>query len=164
MYKIGDRAEAIREIQKNLALIYGGNIFPTGIYDDETINGVKKIQEENGIEATGRVDLITFMKITDEARKKVIVRSAEENSGHRVSFPVSFGDSYPEIAAINEALMLMLDHYGIEHSVRGGYYFGKKSADAAREARWVYGIADGETVDEELYERLRTDLEAIKIR
>lgn len=165
MYRTDDRTEAIREIQRALIIIYGdSNVFPTGIYDEATLNSVKKFQSENGIEDTGIVDFITFIKISAEAQKKGVIESAERNTGKRVSFPVSVGDSYPEIASINEALKTILDYYGIEHNVRGGYYFGKASADAAKQARRVYGISDGDTVDEELYERLSADLYTIKIK
>ena len=162
MYRIEERSEAIRDVQNHLIKIYSDStVFPSGVYDEATSDGVRRFQKERGLESSGTVDIATFEALHQAAQQKLRINSARNNFVMGISFPISLGDSSPEIARINELLSTLLEYYRIIHNVRGGTYFGKSSASAARSIRLLYGIKDGDTVDEEVYERMLTDLKGI---
>ena len=82
MYRIYDKAAAIREIQVYLREIADSDIFiaPSGIYDDNTRRAIIDFQSEKGLEITGEVDKATFDLLFSEhlikkEKNEVIVRS-----------------------------------------------------------------------------------------
>ena len=164
MYRSEEREEAIKSIQRKLIAIYDGtSLFPSGIYDSETKNTVMEFQRRSNLAVDGRVNLETFRLLSKTASEKERIKEVRKRN-EALSFPIKFGDYYPDISGVNNSLSRLLEHYGVTHSINGGAFFGKASQSATEELRKIYRLPQSVEIDEELYERMRLDLESMKIK
>jgi peptidoglycan hydrolase-like protein with peptidoglycan-binding domain len=152
MYRINDRASAIKNIQSYLRAIFVGeiNIVPNGVYDDKTRLAVLEFQRNNGLEPNGVVDLLTYELLYSSYSEKQI----EDRVGKRIDLPFYPGDYSDEMREINKMLSSLLDYYRIDHRVTENGFYSKETSEAVKNMRKIYLMKDVDLVDEMLYSRM----------
>lgn len=163
MYRIYDTASLIREIQIYLGLVGNPDIIvvPSGVYDDNTRLSVEDFQREQGLDASGVVNLETFDKLYEVY---VIMRDIEElnNKKHSfISFPILPGKSSDGMIHINKMLAELLDYYGYTHNLRESSFYSVESEKAIKILSEILGIEYNGAIDEILYMRIIKDHDSI---
>ena len=162
MYRINDKAEAVRQVQIYLNGINNTFVMPSGVYDENTRIAVIGYQRSHGLEPTGTVDRATFDSIYKDYVSAYQSKRLYGAAGSFISFPIREGDMSPEIIHLNRTLENLLCYYGITHRLRCGSFYSSETAEAVRVMRRIYLLADGDYVDEELYLRMMADRNSIK--
>ena len=157
MYRIYDKAAAIREIQVYLREIADSDIFiaPSGIYDDNTRRAIIDFQSEKGLEITGEVDKATFDLLFSEHLIK------KEKNEVPYSLPMKKGDMNDLLVNINRMMKKVLDYYGFTNRLATSSFYSNETARAVDLLRRVYQLENREEIDEIFYKRLIMDLRSI---
>lgn len=158
MYRINDKQAAITRVQTYLAAITK-DIFvaPSGVFDENTKLAVKAFQENNGIEATGIVDLTTLELLYRQYRLSEGKKVINDTTGSFIIFPMQKGDMSEEIFHINNTLIRLLDYYGKTHRLRASCFYSEETAHAVSALREIYMLEGGDFIDELLYSRMIKD-------
>ena len=104
MYRIEDKAAAVKNVQRYLAMN------ESGVYDDETRDKVMSFQSQASINETGIVDYETFIELRKrfyDGKNAILASKSTQN----VKFPILPGDSGTEILRLNSALGEVLSNY-----------------------------------------------------
>ena len=90
MYRINDKAAAIKEIQRYLRVVVGDEIVitPNGIYDDVTRLGVIYLQDKYRLNKSGVVDMRTFDLLYAEYKRIIERESVQKEVGAYGCFPL----------------------------------------------------------------------------
>ncbi len=162
MYKMYDKAAAIREIQGYLqkAETTTRYVAPSGVYDEATREAVTAFQVREGLNPTGKVDYITFEALYDDYLKRQTINKTNDNTRQNVIFPLKRGDYGEGVGALNKMLSRVLDFYGAEHSLRASEYFSESTERAQLSLRRIFGLPPGD-VDQIFYDRLLTETRSI---
>lgn len=163
MYRVYDKPEAIRSVQRYLIVAGDPGIFiaPTGVYDENTRLSVIDFQTRFDLEPTGEVDYETFTLLYD---KYVLMTNDTETrniADSFIQFPILPGKTSNGMAHINLALGIILDYYGFTHRLRGNNFYSKETADAVEILRDIYMLEKKDYIDEELYRRMLIDHDSI---
>ena len=163
MYKMYDRSEAIKEIQKYLQEIGISDTYiaPNGIYDEKTGEAVLYYQQERGLSPTGKVEKETFDKLYFEYNRKRIIDKTDEITRQNDIFPFKLGDYGEDIRVFNRLLKQLLDYYGKNHSLRDSAIYSDETESAHIEARRIFGLDSG-VADQIFYNRLLKETESIR--
>lgn len=163
MYKMYDEIEAVREIQIHLNEIFVTEKFiaPSGIYDDDTRGLVRSFQEKKGLSVTGKVDDKTRKAIYEEYILSKEIKKLEDISGQKLTLPYKLGDYGEQILLFNRFLTVVLDSYGVYHTLRDSRMYSSATEDAHKSLRVLFGFDDG-YADWEFLLRLMKEYHAIK--
>lgn len=159
MYRIEDKASAVRQVQLYLELTDGNSfsVVPNGIYDDKTKAAVMDYQRGRGLNESGEVDLITFEYLRDEAEKNRRINSC---CAH-IPLPLRPGHSHHRMIEINAAMAEILDYYRYSHNIRPSFYYSNQTAEGVSALRRIYLLDERDEIDAELYARMSADRKAI---
>ena len=158
MYRFYDEKDKIREIQKYLFVTENGN------YDERTSEAVRKVQSENNMEQTGKIDYDTFILIyleyIEEKQRQML--KARFND---VDFPLKLNSYSEAVSVTNEMLIRLSRFYGIQTNLRYSDYYGRRTESVLEALADIYGIERkyGE-IDRDMYEMLEKDFHTIKVR
>lgn len=157
MYRIEDKASAVKEVQRLLGLN------PTGNYDDETRERVIKIQNESGYDQTGITDYKTFTEILDRYN---ISRQSIWDSDYLFDpkFPYTKGAFDNNVSKINEAIRILLINYAYDGYPPIGNYYGDNTSDGVRFLRNIFSMDEKDEVDEKLMMRILLERNAINTK
>ena len=168
MYDITDKSNAIREVKKYLYLV-SQNMYPEigrgtidGIYDSQTRKSVASYQKIKKLPETGTVDLNTFNLLYKDyysTQRRLL------SKGYIITedgFPLSIGTMNEDVRIIHAMIGELNDIYTELSEVGHGSYYSKGTAESVKMLRKIFGMPDGEHVDEELYQRMVTEIEAIR--
>ena len=163
MYRINDKPAAIRAVQEYMRTVGDKNIFifPSGIYDDNTRESVRRFQAENNLESTGEVDRITFDLIYSEHVFRTKRDNIRRKTDSFIKFPLYPGSSQRGMSHINRILANLLDYYGFTHRLRIGDFYSPQTEEAVRILRQIYHLDKANMLDEEVYFRLTKDHDSI---
>ena len=163
MYKMYDKSSAIKEIQIYLDKIGVSKLYisPNGIFDEETKAAVMNFQRENGIQATGIIDKKSFDLLYKEYLKESDVKKADNKTRQNNSKEYKLGDYGDDVKKLNEMLILLLEYFGLFHTIRSSSYYSDSTEQARNTALEIFGLDD--TVDFAMfYRRLEKEIETIK--
>ena len=163
MYRVYDKSEAIRSVQRYLIVAGDPDIFivPTGVYDDNTRLSVIDFQTRFDLKPTGEVDYETFTLLYDEyvlLTKDIETRDITDSF---IQFPLLPGKASNGMAHINLTLGRILDYYGFAHRLRGNNFYSEETALAVGILRDVYMLDKKDYIDEEFYRRMIIDHDSI---
>lgn len=155
MYRIENRSEAIKDLQKNLANLEKNNVYvaPSGIYDENTKEAVSDFQTRESLDVTGVADFKTQTMIYErsiEDRRRESIKKANPN----INFPLSLRDTGYEIARINQILNEVLVFYGHYIIERESRIYSERTEQAVNILKEIFGYSESEGIDELFYERL----------
>lgn len=163
MYKINDRAEAIRMVQVYLSNVGDPDIFiaPTGVFDENTRLSVESFQRGKGFTQTGIVDKETFDSLYKEyllftERQKI--RNLTESF---MFFPILAGIRSDGMMHINIMLFKLLDYYGYTHSLRENNFYSSNTAEAVKILSNIYLLEYPGYIDEFFYSAMIRDYNSI---
>ena len=163
MYKISDRREAIRQIQRFLYAVnpQNGFVAPSGVFDESTKDMIKLFQTDNRLNVNGIVDIETFNLLYTQ-----YVNSQKENKARSILntdivFPAVEGDSGEDMRKVNKIMADLLDYYGIYHRLTDSRYYSVNTSLAVGELRKIYALDEKNTVDEELFMEMTRDSASI---
>ena len=130
MYEINDTATYLKRVQRWL------NVNESGHFDAKTRNAVMKFQRESGLEVDGRVDFVTFSRLSKKHRaselgKMLAVEKYTPFFGR--------GDFGEEVTDFNNELRLALDGYTHEYPVPSGGIYDERSERAMLRLKEIYG-------------------------
>lgn len=158
MYRINDKAAAIRNIQRFLAKISSDRaVVPSGVYDEDTRLAVIDFQKRMDIAPSGAVDRGTLDMLYAEYISKAKTETLARGVGSFISFPLREGNMDGAVIHLNKTLSDLLDHYGITHRLRSSSFYSSETAEAVRIMRKIYLLPEDTLVDEELYIRMIAD-------
>ena len=168
MYRITDKPMAIREIQKYLLVISQNKdelteIAVDGIYGETTRLAVSDFQINNGLDATGRVDLETFELLFREYSAILNAVADERDVILRESFPLGVGDSSDDIGILNSYLGALSNDYRDMEKPRSGNYFSPATERSVRQAEKRFGYGESGSVEPALLSRIRVELNFRKL-
>ena len=163
MYKMYDKAAAIREIQRYLGKISTteGYISPSGVYDLKTRDAVLRFQKNNGLRESGIVDLESFNALYNSYQNELEISKMIENIGQNQKPPYLLGDYGDFILSLNKMLADLLSFYGVHHSIRESSYYSKATEDGHLSLRRIFGLSEG-AVDHEFINRLTKETRFLK--
>lgn len=163
MYRIYDKPEAIKRVQRYLATASNPEIFvaPTGFFDENTALSVKDFQLMHNLEPTGAVDYTTFTLLYKEYLLITKTSEVRRITDAFITFPLLPGYLGGEMLHINRMMRATLDHYGITHSLRDSNFYSDETANAVKILRKIYLLEEGNIIDEEFYQRLIKDQDSI---
>ena len=164
MYRIYDKPEAIKRVQKYLAIISNPKIFvaPTGIYDQNTMLSVKDFQRTRGILDSGIVDYQTFTLLYKEYEYQSKINTIKEISDSFIDFPLLPGDLKDEMIHVNRSLRRLIEYYGFTSSLLNSNFYSKNTSDAVKILREIYSLPNKDLIDEKFYLRMMKDHDSIK--
>lgn len=151
MYNILDKAEAIKSVQRYLRLSESGN------YDSKTKSGVISFQEYWGITPSGIVDNVTF----DLLRENYYRENAADDAARSDSldnFPYKKDDYGNDLSIINSHISSTLENYSYYDRLPRGSYFDLYTERAIRRLREIFSIDGENTLDKELYARIKREI------
>ena len=162
MYKLYDRNEATKRVQRYLSVVgpHNSTTSESGNFDDKTRQSVKSFQSKHGINPTGVVDRITF----DTLYKQYLIEEKINfiNSCPTfLKFPILPGDNSFGIKNLKTNLKVLLDHYGYQHSIRDSEFYDEETVKSINYLRTVYMIKPNNIIDEELYLMIMLDLASV---
>ncbi len=159
MYRIENKSDAVKDVQNRLIEISDEKIeaVPNGIYDDDTRGEVEKFQDLHGLPKTGIVDYETFTVINKEHKRKLVGNRVNRESVYAIDFPIAFGDFGSDVAEINTAMYNFLERYSYSTHIKERKYFSKESVVAMQKIREILLLDMKDTVDEEMYYRMKLD-------
>ncbi len=170
MYEVNDKTSAIKEVQKFLHIISDKvnleipRIAVDGVYGDETFGAVKIFQELYGLEKSGLVDRETFDMLF------LLYSNAADDfnrSGYLLTeagFPLKLGDNSNDVLALHLIMNEISCAYtDICETLRGTYY-SLSTENAVKNLQKIFLHEITGEVDALLYERMQTELAAIRKR
>jgi hypothetical protein len=157
MYRIDDKAEAIKEVQKLL------NLNQTGLFDKKTKDAVLNVQSKYKLEETGVVDYQTFTLITEDYRNE---KNNKWDSDYLFNprFPYVIGDIGDNVLKINEAMEIVLADFSYEETIPKGKYLGVDTIKGVRFLRKIFNMNESDEIDEALMSRIMKEREHIEIK
>ncbi len=159
MYRAEEKREAIFEIQEFLSAVYESeDLYKSGVYDEKTAELIIHFQEKKNIPRTGRVDYITHQELYNSYKKSKQKSVIGTESNLTVNFPIDEGTFHEDMIKINKELSELLARYRVHNSVRIRPHYSRGTADGVRALRRIMMLPDGNTIDEELYYRMTSDL------
>ena len=163
MYRVYDKPEAIRSVQRYLIVAGDPDIFivPTGVFDDNTRLSVIDFQTRFDLKPTGEVNYETFTLLYNEY--VLLTRNMETGdlTDSFLQFPLLPGKTSNGMAHINLTLGRILDYYGFTHRLRGNNFYSDETALAVEILRDVYMLDKKNYIDEEFYRRMIIDHDSI---
>ena len=168
MYNITDKSDAVKEIKR---LLFGvsqklhPNIPRTtidGIYDEETREAIKEFQRIKGLAESGETDLATFTSLYDDFK---IAKAEFYGRDYIVSgdgFPLQRGDMSEDVRTLHIIINELAKTYRDLENVGTGSYYSRKTQRAISNLRRIFMLEDGEELDRRLFERMLTELDAIR--
>lgn len=163
MYRIYDRPEAIRSVQRYLRLAGNPDIFvaPSGVFDENTRLSVIDFQSRNQLDPTGVVDYETFVILYEEYVFLNDKNTLNEKLDSFIDFPLLPGYIDDAMIHLNRSLRRILDHYGFTHRLRDSNFYSAETSRAVEILRSVYLLDPGDLIDEEFYIRMVKDHDSI---
>ncbi len=159
MYRINDKRTSISEVQTHLQEIYNEEeLYKSGVFDEKTKELVIRFQVESDLPNTGEVDMATRGKLYRSYKKSRQNENIRNFHGISSSFPIIEGSYHDDMRRINRELGIILDNYGVHHTLRAQPYFSSSTSEAVRELRKIMRLKDGSEIDEELYMRMIYEL------
>ena len=134
MYRMNNKAAAVREIQRFLLVVAQRNmemphITVDGVYSEETAEAVRIFQRSREIDTTGKVDFETFQLLFSEAKE---ITENEERKGRVVShesFPLKLGSSGVAVASLNNLLRELSVYYPKSDKKPFGSFYSRDTYD-----------------------------------
>lgn len=162
MYKMYEKNEAIREVQKYLQEIniIDSYISPSGIYDETTKQAIVSFQKSEGIPPSGTVKKETFDKLYDAYTQVKTLQNTNDILEQNSFFSTKIGDYGEHIRVLNKQLRALLDYYGRYHELRDTAIYSIETDNAFNQAKEIFGM--GIDVSERIfYARLIREIAAI---
>ena len=128
----------------------------SGIYDASTRRAVTNAQMLAGLEPVGVVDYETFVYLRDAYSLSKAIDAYTGADGLK-RFPYSVGDFGEDVRRINTIIKEISFKYGIREAMRGSIYT-ESVGRAVMSLRGIFGLPEGEHVDEVLYGRIKREL------
>ena len=159
MYRINDKASAIKEVQKYLSYLNTSEngIIANGIYDEKTVKSVKSFQSAMGISESGKVDFETFVALYSE-----YVKESAKNQNSTIKFPLNEGDYSIDLLSISSMMKRLLSYYRINLSLRPSGYFSEELKAGVLALKKVYKLENSSKICNIFYGRMIKDLESIQ--
>ena len=163
MYRIDDKPEAIKRIQKYLSVVLTPKVFivPSGVYDTDTRLSVIDYQNSKSIYPTGIVDYQTFELLYSDYKYKTTANRLTETLKSFISFPLMPGIMSEEMMHINRMLNDLLNYYGYTHRLRDSSFYSDETSLAISIMQDIYSLRQKNYIDEELYLRMVVDHNSI---
>ncbi len=163
MYRINDRSEAIRTVQRYLRVVGNSEIFvaPTGVYDENTRLSIIDFQSRNQLEQTGVVDRETFELLYSQYVYISSRNALNDKLDSFIRFPLLPGDMNDAMIHINRTLRRLLDYYGFTHRLRDSNFYSAETGNAVDILRKIYLLKAGNFIDEEFYLRMLKDHDSV---
>ena len=165
MYRINDKKAAIKEIQKYLYVISDAmydkklpRVSITSVFDSETTAAILKYQELNGLKESGIVDYNTFTSLYRDYSSIIKEKSVSDFIVGETPFPLSKGTQSEDVRALHIIINELTDRFDSIENVGYGAYYSTATVNAVKTLRRIFGFEITETVDKQLYERLRKEL------
>ena len=164
MYRINDRSEAIRRVQRYLTVAGNPEIFvaPTGVFDDNTRLSVIDFQKSKRIEESGVVDKITFDLLFEDFTFINERESIREKFDSFITFPLFPGEMSDGMMHINRTLSRLLNHYGLPNDVRNSNFYSPATSIAVGLLQKIYLLEEKNMIDEKFYSRMVEDHNSIE--
>ena len=165
MYYVGNKKQAIKEIQKFLHVISRTDssiprIAIDGIYGVETKNAVVKYQTSRQILPTGRVDKATFDCLYKEYKDIIIKKSINNYIITNNGFPLKRDMQNNDVMAVNLILNELKNTYKDIHRVNKSSYYDKNTENAVMDLQKIFSENVTGEVDKMLFDRLKQELKA----
>ena len=164
MYRIDDKAAAIREIQKYLfTLHYFTDRIPfvtiDGIYDAATGRAVRAYQALRDLPVTGTVDNVTFDRLYADYQRAALALSENAFIPPSTPLPVGIGSTGVGIRNLQALLNALLERYltTVRTDVSGTFSYATEKA--VNEIRRIYDLPTDGTVTYELFRKMQRDYE-----
>lgn len=166
MYRIEDKALAIREVQRFLLIIsQTEDALPQspvdGIYGEETREAVKVFQRINSLDETGAVDKFTFDLLFLIATNILAQLDASNKVMQNEKFPLRIGQSGNDVANLNSLLNELSAYYELGEILNSDF-FSRETEYAVKKIQEQLRMEITGTVTELLLEKLRTEAGARK--
>ena len=163
MYRIDDRPEAIRSVQRYLRIAGNPDIFimPSGVYDENTRLSVMDFQSENQLLPTGIVDYTTFVLLFNRYVYLTEIINLNKKFDSFVSFPLLPGDMNDAMIHLNRTMRRLLNYYGFTSRLNESNFYSNETTRAVDILRSLYMLEPKELIDEELYIRMIRDHNSI---
>lgn len=164
MYRLNDKAAAIREIQRFILLISDRSEYKIprvsidGIYGEQTENAVRSFQELSGYEATGRVDNKTFDSLYSLYSAILAEEEISSTMLEKDIFPLKAGMMGDTVNTLNVILAGLKETYFDITTVRKDAYFSKETESAISDMQKIFNVKQTGIVDAQLYQRLHKEL------
>ena len=165
MYRVYDKPEAIRSVQRYLRVVADPNIqvIPTGVYDENTRLSVLNFQSENQLNATGEVDYNTFEKLYSQYVLLTEKAKIDDMTDSFIGFPLLPGDMDDSLMHINRSMKRILDYYGFTNRLTDSNFYSLETAMAVDILRSVYLLDKYQMIDEIFYKRMIDDHNSIRL-
>ena len=160
MYRVNDKAETVRQIQRMLAY-WGCNTVVNGVYDDNTRTSVINFQHSNGLNPDGRVDKKTLDLLYEACLKRKKRKYLAKMLVPAIEFPLSVGRSENEMISINRLVADLLDYYGISHSIIESSYYSSETARCVMLLKEIFLMEKDDNIDEIFYLRMIDEYKSI---
>ena len=155
MYHIDDKVCAIKEVQRLLGLNQ------TGVYDRDTIKGVRAIQEAYALEKNDFVDYKAFVAICREYRKGL---KTHNHYLYAPKYPYRVGNMDTNVTLIHSALSPVLEDYRYEGQIPSGSFLGESTITAVNYLRNIFGMPCRDEIDELFINRLLLEKRGLEIK
>ena len=164
MYRVYDKSEAIRSVQRYLIVAGDPDIFivPTGVFDDNTRLSVIDFQTRFDLKPTGEVDYETFTLLYNEYLLFCKIKKFRDKVGMMKNLPYLPGDINDEIRNFNLLAEKLLNYYGFTHRLRLGNYYSEETRRAVNILRAIYLLEPSAMIDEILLSRMLDDVASIE--
>lgn len=164
MYRINDKASAIKTIQRYLSKIYRDSmlISENGIFDKQTILALNKFQTEENIDIENYVGYNTFEKLYNRYMNEIEKAELDITLQNTSDFTYKPGEYSDVIYDINKLLIDILTYYGEFNFPNLNGYYSNETADAVLKARQIFDFRGDDTVDSKLYSRLLREWKSIQ--
>jgi hypothetical protein len=163
MYRIEDKAAAIKEVQRYLSsLIDSVHIAENGSYDANTREAVVRFQNMRGLAPIGTVDYQTFSLLYEAFRENQLKNAVRETSiGYR-SFPITRDSTPEEIKSVNSKIQEILKYYGAEITQHTFSVFNAEVEESIMILREIFRLEGEAVIDEILFWRIVREHSSIK--
>ena len=160
MYEMNDTVAAIYAIQQ-LLRDAGYEVIPDGVYGEETVNAVSRLQSANDLPPTGRVDLLTFEALAAASSKPSVYRCVSVMPATLEGGVISTGEESAVVVIIQAMLRVLSVIYDYGDVPLTGVYDGN-SESAIRDIQRVNGLVPTGTVDPDTWNALVAEYEKYK--
>lgn len=163
MYKIYNKSDAVKQVQKYLAKAGNSEFFiaPTGIFDSNTRSAVKEFQSQEGLKDTSVVDKTTFDLLYQKSALEQIKYDVSKATKTFIGFPIYYGDRADGMERINHMIETVLRHHGKDHRVTKTAYFTKETLSGVNILREIFMLEGEGSIDEIFYYRLVNEYTSI---